>query len=112
MNPVSILGASRTTVPFSFHFSMATALKVLTSNSFKTLNACYAGMAESIAGYILEQTVKVNNNKFMWRVDTAVKLFLQKFDLVLHTCGQTMLKCISKQILIKIYHVVQELRVF
>ena len=39
----------------------------------------------------------------------AVDYFRQSFIHVLHTSGQTMLKCISKQELIKIYHVILEL---
>ena len=65
-------------------------------------------MAERFGGYTLEQSVLVRAvPEFIVEAGCGCQIFQQRS--VLHTRGQMMLKCISKQNLIIIYHVDQEI---
>ena len=72
------------------------------------LNKCYTDTVERIDGYILEQSVSVRAvpELIIGETGAAVDLFLQSLVAVLLTSDPTMLKCIRKQKLIKICHVV------
>ena len=65
-------------------------------------------MAEKFGGYILEQSVLVRAiPEFIVEAGCSCRIFQQRP--VLHTSGQIMLKCMSKQNLSTIYRVVKEL---
>ena len=86
----------------------------------QTLYTCYLGTIERFGEYILTRSVSVTcmavpeiNMREEGELVAGFKLrsyfFAKLTHPVLHTSGQTLLKCITKQTLITIYDVVQEL---